>query len=77
MKMTVIIEKDENGYFAYCPELKGCHSQGDTFDEVLVNIKEAVELYLETHSPEELEELSRNRNLHSNIRYSSCLNFHG
>ncbi len=48
MKVTVIIEKDEFGYYAYCPELKGCHTQGDTLDEVLKNIREAVELYLET-----------------------------
>ena len=53
MKVTVIIEKDEFGYYAYCPELKGCHTQGDTLDEVLKNIKEAVELYLETLDEEE------------------------
>ena len=53
MKVTVIIEKDEFGYYAYCPELKGCHTQGDTLDEVLKNIKEAVELYLETLNEEE------------------------
>ncbi|HFC97178.1 MAG TPA: type II toxin-antitoxin system HicB family antitoxin [Thermosulfurimonas dismutans] len=53
MKVTVIIEKDEFGYYAYCPELKGCHTQGDTLDEVLRNIKEAVELYLETLNEEE------------------------
>jgi predicted RNase H-like HicB family nuclease len=53
MKVTIIIEKDEFGYYAYCPELKGCHTQGDTLDEVLKNIKEAVELYLETLTEEE------------------------
>lgn len=53
MKVTVIIEKDEFGYYAYCPELKGCHTQGDTLEEVLKNIKEAVELYLETLDQEE------------------------
>ncbi len=53
MKVTVIIERDEFGYYAYCPELKGCHTQGDTLDEVLQNIKEAVELYLETLDEEE------------------------
>jgi len=53
MKVTVIIEKDEFGYYAYCPELKGCHTQGDSLDEVLKNIKEAVELYLETLDEEE------------------------
>jgi len=53
MKVTVIIEKDEFGYYAYCPELKGCHTQGDNLDEILKNIKEAIELYLETLNEEE------------------------
>jgi len=47
-KVSVIIEKDAEGYYAYCPSLQGCHSQGDTFEEVMDNIREAVELYLET-----------------------------
>jgi predicted RNase H-like HicB family nuclease len=52
-KVNIIIEKDPLGYYAYCPQLIGCQSQGDTFEEVLRNIKEALELYLETLSPEE------------------------
>jgi predicted RNase H-like HicB family nuclease len=52
-KVSVIIEKDEDGYYAYCPELDGCHSQGDTLDEVMENIREAVDLYVETLSPDE------------------------
>lgn len=55
MKVNIVIEKDKNGYFAFCPELKGCHTQGDTLEEVLENMKEAIELYLETLSPEERE----------------------
>jgi predicted RNase H-like HicB family nuclease len=47
-KATVVIEKDEHGFHAWCPELKGCQSQGLTLEEVMVNIKEAAELYLET-----------------------------
>ena len=47
-KVGVIIEKDENGYYAYSPELEGCQTQGDTFEEVVANIREAVELYIET-----------------------------
>ena len=47
-KVGVVIEKDEFGYYAFCPELEGCQSQGDTFEEALQNIKEAIELYLET-----------------------------
>jgi predicted RNase H-like HicB family nuclease len=53
MKANIIIEKDEYGYYAFCPEMKGCHSQGDSLEEVLISIKEAVELYLETLSEEE------------------------
>jgi predicted RNase H-like HicB family nuclease len=56
-KISVIIEKDEYGYYAYTPELEGCQSQGDTLEEVLDNIKEAVELYLETLTEEERKEV--------------------
>jgi predicted RNase H-like HicB family nuclease len=49
-KASVVIEKDEHGYYAWCPELKGCQSQGDTVEEAIANIREAIELYLE-HSP--------------------------
>ena len=52
-KVNKIIEKDDSGYYAYCPELKGCQSQGDTFDEAVSNIREAIELYLETLPDEE------------------------
>jgi predicted RNase H-like HicB family nuclease len=47
-KVGVIIEKDEHGYYAYCPELEGCQTQGESFEDVMSNIKEAIELYLET-----------------------------
>ena len=52
-KVNVVIEKDEYGCYAYAPELEGCQSQGDTFENALSNIREAVELYLETLSEEE------------------------
>ena len=47
MQFNAIFEKDEYGYFAYVPSLKGCVTQGDTFEEALKNIKEAIELYIE------------------------------
>ena len=47
-KVSIIIEKDEFGYYAFCPELEGCQTQGDSYEEVISNIKEAIELYLET-----------------------------
>lgn len=40
MKVNIMIGKDKCGYFAFCPELKGCHTQGDTLEEVFENIKE-------------------------------------
>ena len=46
---TVILEREEDGgYHAFCPILKGCHSQGETFEETIDNITEAIELYLES-----------------------------
>jgi predicted RNase H-like HicB family nuclease len=47
-KASVVIEKDENGFYAWCPELKGCQSQGRTLEEAIANVKEAAELYFET-----------------------------
>jgi predicted RNase H-like HicB family nuclease len=52
-----VIEKDEHGYYAYSPQLDGCQTQGDTLEEVLSNIQEAIELYLDTLSEEEAKEL--------------------
>jgi len=52
-KASVVIEKDEPGFYAWCPELKGCHSQGQSLDEAIANIREAIELYLETLTEEE------------------------
>jgi predicted RNase H-like HicB family nuclease len=51
-KVSIVVEKDEYGYYAYCPELEGCQTQGDSLEEILVNIKEAIELYLETLTEE-------------------------
>jgi predicted RNase H-like HicB family nuclease len=56
-KASVLIEKDESGFYAWCPELKGCQSQGTTIEEAIANIREAVELYLETLPPEERDVL--------------------
>ena len=48
MRLNVVLEpSDEGGYTVYVPSLPGCISEGDTIDEALANIGEAVELYLE------------------------------
>jgi len=46
-KFSVVIERDIDGYFALCPELQGCYTQGDTYEEVLGNIKDAIRLHIE------------------------------
>jgi predicted RNase H-like HicB family nuclease len=48
MRFKVVLEKsDEGGYTAYVPSLPGCVSEGDTKEDALKNIQEAIELYLE------------------------------
>ena len=49
MKIKIVLEEqEEGGYTVYVPSLKGCISQGETLQDALKNIKEAIELYLET-----------------------------
>ena len=56
MNVKVVIERGDDGYFvAPCPALKSCWSQGKTRDEALLNIREAIALYLEPE-PAEIEE---------------------
>ena len=48
MKFKVVLEpSDEGGYTVYVPSLPGCLSEGETVEEALENIQEALELYLE------------------------------
>ncbi|MBS3106381.1 type II toxin-antitoxin system HicB family antitoxin [Candidatus Woesearchaeota archaeon] len=56
MKITAILEpQEEGGYTVYIPSLPGCISEGNTKEEALKNIKEAVELYLEADTNELVE----------------------
>lgn len=50
MKFNIVLEEDleDGGYIVHCPALKGCWSQGDTQEEALQNIKEAIAGYLKT-----------------------------
>lgn len=57
-RVSAVIEADEHGYFAYCPELPGCFSQGQTYEEAFSNIQEAIALYIETLDPEQREAIS-------------------
>jgi len=58
---VVILEDESGGYVALVPSLPGCHTQGESIDEVLDSVREAIELYLETLSDEEKEEFMRQR----------------
>jgi predicted RNase H-like HicB family nuclease len=59
---AAVIEKEEEGYFAYCPELQGCYTSGDTFEEARANLADAVRLHVvdrladgeEIHAPESI-----------------------
>jgi len=42
-----VIEADTDGYFVSCPGLQGCYSQGDTHEEAVENIKDAIRLHIE------------------------------
>ncbi|NJL38312.1 MAG: type II toxin-antitoxin system HicB family antitoxin [Leptolyngbyaceae cyanobacterium SM1_4_3] len=46
-QFPVVIEKDEEGYFASCPTLQGCYTQGDSYEEALQNIQDAILLHIE------------------------------
>lgn len=45
--LPVVIEKDEDGYFVFCPLLQGCYTQGDSYEEAIDNIEDAIRLHLE------------------------------
>ncbi len=44
---TIVIEKDKNGFYAYCPQLQGCYSQGESHEKALQNIEDAIRLHVE------------------------------
>jgi predicted RNase H-like HicB family nuclease len=56
MRYKVSIRKTDEGYAVWCPGLPGCWSQGDTEEEALENIRDAIEAYLET-----VQELTRDK----------------
>ncbi len=58
-KLTAIIEREGDGFVSLCPELD-IASQGDTIEEARNNLREALELFFETASPEEINKRFRN-----------------
>jgi predicted RNase H-like HicB family nuclease len=45
-RFSVIVEKDKDGYFASCPELQGCYTQGTSYEETMENVKDAIALHI-------------------------------
>ncbi len=46
-RFCVVAEKDQDGYFAFCPELQGCCTQGETYEHALENMEDAIRLHVE------------------------------
>jgi predicted RNase H-like HicB family nuclease len=59
--LPVIIQLDEEGYFASCPSLQGCYTQGDSYEEILENIKDVILLHIQDRiaNGEELPKISQ------------------
>lgn len=53
MNIDVILHKDENGYWAEVPALKGCFTQGNTIEETIQNVKEAINALFSVDIPED------------------------
>ena len=60
MNIKVVVERGEDGYYvAHVPALKGCWSQGKTKDEALHNVREAIDVYLESEPADLTEKQER------------------
>ena len=47
LTLPIIVESDPDGCFVSCPALQGCYSQGETYEEAVENIKDAIRLHIE------------------------------
>lgn len=56
--LTAVVQKEGDGWVSWCPELDVA-SQGDTVEQAKANLKEAVDLFLETASPQEIQQRLR------------------
>lgn len=59
---SAVIEKTSDGYYAFCPDFQGCYTQRDTYEEVLENIKDAIQLHVEDRK-ENGEEILRSESV--------------
>jgi predicted RNase H-like HicB family nuclease len=58
---VILLEDETGGYVAIVPALPGCHTQSETLAEVMENVKEAIDLYWETLTPQERKEMQKEK----------------
>lgn len=46
MNISIVVQRDGDEYFAFCPEIKGCRSRGDTYDQAMDNLKDSIREHL-------------------------------
>jgi predicted RNase H-like HicB family nuclease len=59
LTLPIIVESDADGYYVSCPSLQGCYSQGESYEEAVENIKDAIRLHIEDRIADG-EEMPRN-----------------
>ena len=65
-RLSVIVEKDKDGYFAFAPDLQGCYSQGHSYEEAIENIGDAIRLNIQ-----DLKESGDSINVPDNVSLTS------
>ncbi|PIP22853.1 MAG: type II toxin-antitoxin system HicB family antitoxin [Candidatus Nealsonbacteria bacterium CG_4_8_14_3_um_filter_39_7] len=73
-RFTIVIEKDKDGFFALCPELQGCYAQGETYEESLINIKDALRLHVKDRAEQKEKICVSKRNPRMTIKLKSHSN---
>lgn len=63
LNFSVIIEEDKDGFFASCPELQGCYTQGDSYEEAINNIKDAIKLHAKDRIADKSEKFERSKSI--------------
>ena len=59
LNFSVIIEEDKQGFFASCPELQGCYTQGKSYEETMENIRDAIKLHVKDRLADKSERFER------------------
>lgn len=63
LNFSVVIEEDKSGFFAFCPELQGCYTQGNSYEEAMENIKDAIKLHVKDRLTDKMEKMERPKSI--------------